>query len=431
MFYDLTEKPEGFRKWPQSRVVIPCRRLGQCISFPVTPHSMLVNGKIGRGKTTFVKEFVSERLRDSSVKAVFFEIKAGDFSGMFMEPEDKMIAWNADHCSPEQLFQWNMVKDIRDSADWEAELNQLGGILFEDLLEDPRNRLWAEGAKQTFTGFLKTILHCYGNNPPNAAVIRSMRNMSRMELLVHLAMYPGNRSLLRDYFEYDPDDTTGYTMPKKGMDIFFFLQDVLGRFNGSFLSETGTDTIADFLSGGYSRLFVSYDYSKKDSLIPFIRYFLKKIILEKISLHSRKDQPVLMVLDEISELEHDFSLMQGATVGREYGLQIILSTQSLEKLYSILPSDQGEHYLNAALAGFPILVTFQPGDPQSIETLQKLFGKRRVQTMTMPLSRYEKPVIMTELHPIVQDEDFAALGVGECYVKLLSAEPERISFFRD
>ena len=139
----------------------------------------------------------------------------------------------------------------------------------------------------------------------------------------------------------------------------------------------------------------------------------------------------MLVLDEISELEHDFSLMQGVTVGREYGLQVILSTQSLEKIYSILPEKHGDHYFNAALAGFPVLMTFQPGDPQSIEVLQKLFGKERRQTLTMPLSRYDKPMITTELQPIVRDEDFASLDVGECYVKFLSALPERISFFRD
>lgn len=433
MFYDLTEKSEGYRNWPHSPAGISCQRQGQDILFPVTEHSMLVNGKIGRGKTTVVKEFVSARLlQDLSLRVAFFESKPKDFSGRFMEPDDKMIAEDDTVCRPEQIFRWGMVKEIRDCPNWETELNQLGSILFEDLMEDPRNRLWAEGAKRTFMAFIRTILYCYGNNPSNAAVIRSMRNMSRMEFLEHLAKYPGNHSMLRNYFEYDPDHTDDYVMPRKGQDIFFFLEDILGRFKGSFLSEDGTDTIAAFLAGEYGRrLFFSYDYSKKDSLIPFFRYFLKKLILEKLSHGSRKDQSLMLVLDEISELEHDFSLMQGVTVGREYGLQVILSTQSLEKIYSILPEKHGDHYFNAALAGFPVLMTFQPGDPQSIEVLQKLFGKERRQTLTMPLSRYDKPMITTELQPIVRDEDFASLDVGECYVKFLSALPERISFFRD
>lgn len=138
----------------------------------------------------------------------------------------------------------------------------------------------------------------------------------------------------------------------------------------------------------------------------------------------------MLVLDEISELEYDFGLMQGATLGAEYGLQVILSTQSLEKLYAILPRDLGEHYLNGALSGFPYLITFQPGDPQSLDVFQRFFGQKQVQTLSMPLSRYEKPTVTTELQPIVPDEAFASLGVGECYVKIFAAEPERISFYR-
>ena len=68
---------------------------------------------------------------------------------------------------------------------------------------------------------------------------------------------------------------------------------------------------------------------------------------------------------------------------------------------------------------------FHPGDPHTIETLQKLYGKCRKQTLTMPLSRYEPPVY-TYIYYMVEDSDFASLGVGECYIKVRSSQPERL-----
>jgi len=432
LFYDLPNprKSKPYEQWPQGTGSLPCRDAeGAAVPFPVLPRSALITGNSGIGKTFFEKALVQERLnQDPDVYSVFFEIKPGDFSSQFLRSEDKMIGPGP--CARDsQRFRWNLVKEIRQTRDWEGELNQLGGILFEDLLEDPRNRLWAEGARQAFLAFVRTTLYRYPDSPSNAILIRGMKNMSRLDFLSYLSWHPQNRSMLRDYFEYDPDNAKNYILPKKAMDIFFFLQDVLGRFSEEYLSEEGTDTIADFLGGKYgNRLFLAYDYARKDSHNAFFRYFLKKIILEKLSYHSSKAQHVLLVLDEIAELETDFGLVQGLTLGREYGLEILLSTQSISKLHMILPPNQGEHGLMAALSGIPVLLCFHPGDGCTIETYQQLFGKKRVQTMTMPLSRFDKPMISTDLVPMVGDEDFASLGIGEFYAKILSAEPVRLTF---
>lgn len=433
MFYDLPNprKSSPYDHWPQGRGSLPCQDgEGAVIDFPVIPRSALITGKTGVGKSFFTKACIEERLRnDPSVFCVFFEIKPGDFSNPFLRPGDKMIG-PAPRLQDQQRFRWNLVKEIRQTRDWEEELNQLGTILFEDLLADPRNRLWAEGARQTFLAFVRTTLYRYKEPPSNAVLIRNMKDISRLDFLSYLSWHPKNRSMLRDYFEYDPSHTQNYVLPKKAMDIFFFLQDVLGRFTDDYMSEDGTDTIADFLGGQYgNRLFLAYDYAQKDSHSSFFRYFLKKIITEKLSYHSNRQQPVWMILDEICDLDGgDFGLVPGLTLGREYGLAIWLATQSIAKLHRILPANQGEYALMAALSGLPALICFQPGDGYTIETYQQLFGKKRVQTMRMPLSRLDKATASTELVPIVGDEDFASLGMGEFYAKLCSAEPVRLTY---
>ena len=161
----------------------------------------------------------------------------------------------------------------------------------------------------------------------------------------------------------------------------------------------------------------------------FTVYFLKNIILERLSQRVDRSKSVLMVLDEITELEHDFGLMQGVTLGRENKLQIIVSTQSIEKLYLLAPNLNGsksEHYTNAMLAGFPVLISFQLGDPNTIKTFQTFYGNKEKYKMIMPISRYSMPEIKLETEPIVPDEDFASLKRGECYIKIGDAEPERV-----
>ena len=156
----------------------------------------------------------------------------------------------------------------------------------------------------------------------------------------------------------------------------------------------------------------------------FAVYFLQSVILERISSKVDKTKRILMVLDEVPEIGQEFFLEQGVTVGRENRLEIIVSTQSLEKLYSIAPDlnpAKTEHYTNAMLAGFTTYACFQAGDPYTINTFQKFFGNRT----KLPVSRYSTMSGLT-VSPIVTDEDFATLDIGECYIKIGASEPERL-----
>ena len=150
-----------------------------------------------------------------------------------------------------------------------------------------------------------------------------------------------------------------------------------------------------------------------------------------MSLASTITDPLLFCMDEADKLADggksaDFGLFQAATLGREYGLQILLATQSIENMYGLAP-DFNEHIAKGGLAGFPVVLSFRPGDATTISTLQTLFGSRRHDITTMPLSRYDHPVVRSELEPIVSEADFASLGTGEAYVKIKSCSPQKVS----
>ena len=212
--------------------------------------------------------------------------------------------------------------------------------------------------------------------------------------------------------------------------ILIILSAVLQHFSGSFISD-GQDTISDYLHGETNkRLFLFYDLSKKASAGIFYRMILRKLIDGKLSYSSDRSHKLLLVLDEVAEIGGDFDLLSAVTIGRAQGIQVLLGTQSLQKLYTIAPLDKGqsvsEHLLQASLAGYNSMFCFQPGDAATINILQKLWGEKRKKLMVMPLSRYEKPHIQIQTEPCVTDEEFSSLGVGECYVKISDCEPERV-----
>lgn len=432
MFYELAPKSSP-PDWPVAVNSVRAVRAadGREVGIPVClDANVLVVGTSGYGKTVFTKEYVKALFaQDEKLYGVFFQIKPDDFTETFLRPQDKVIAYGDQVCPGGNLFQWNLVKEIRSlpPGEWETALDELTSILFSDLLQDSRNRVWADAARNVFKAFVKVILYQYGNNPSNQKLIGAMRDMPRKELLAFLAEHPPNRGMLRDNFDYDPVDPRGWTMPRKGSDIFFFLQNVLEKFGGSFLLADGEDTIFDYLCGSYGeRLFLVHDHKKRNSTKLFERYFLKYIADDLLSQTSVFSGRMLWVLDEIDKVEGDFGLTQAVTLGRQFGLQTIVSTQSMESLYAIAPELHGEHLTNAALSGFSVTAAFHPGDPHTIETLRTLYGKRLKQTVVMPFSRYEKPIISTEQRPVVEESDFAGLGIGECYIKILSAGPERV-----
>ena len=287
---------------------------------------------------------------------------------------------------------------------------------------------------------MNTIIHCVEGTPSNYDVVQRMRTMSTINLLKFMAHYKPNKSMLEKYYHFDckwglseTEETkkklAEYKIPQVGSDILVFLQNMLSNFSGSFLSRDGQHTIKGWLSGKYGKtLFLSYDLSKKDAMSIFAVYFLQSIILERISAKVDKSKRILMALDEVPEVGQEFLLEQGVTVGRENRLEVIVSTQSLEKLYAIAPdlnSSKTEHYTNAMLAGFTTYACFQAGDPYTINTFQKFFGNRTL----LPGSRYASNGGLV-VEPIVADEDFATLDTGECYIKIGASEPERLHIIR-
>ena len=287
-----------------------------------------------------------------------------------------------------------------------------------------------------FIGILRVIVDGYPDaDTGNGTLVHALRNMTTSELLHYLAKHPRNHSLLRKDFGFDPAHPDRYQNNRRSEDIMFFFNQVLEKFSGIF-EMNGEDTIHDFLHDHYGRnLFLLYDLAAAESCRPFMLYYLKKLKDEQMSAQRPAHRPMLWVMDEIDKMADgtktaDFGLFQAANLGREYGLQILLTTQSIENLYG-LSKDYNAHTTIGGLAGFPMMLAFRTNDPSTVSALQTLFGSGYHRRMILPASRLDSIVIKEDREPLVSDNAFASLDIGECYVKIMSDHPRKVKILYD
>lgn len=437
MLYEISSyNTDAYTEWTDKVEGILAKTAnGKELKIPVLKSTnVLTVGITGTGKSKSYTLPAAKHLlaANNTMKGVFFETKR-TFLDAFMKENDKVIAYDPSIVPTRNMFQWCLIKEIRQARDKEAEMRQIAEFLFGDLLTGAENnRAWIESARNTFIAVLRVIVDCYPDNTSNWTFINALRNMSIHDLLAYLSKHPRNHSLLCKDFSYDISKKNVYIPTRRATDIMFFFNSMLEIWGGAFESK-GEDTIYNYLHGVYGRnLFLVHDLATSESSRPFILYFLKKIKDEKMSLSSTIKEPMLWCMDEADKLSDDgkaadFGLFQAATLGREYGLQILLTTQSIENLYG-LASGFNEHITQGGLSGFPVLISFRPGDATTISTLQTLFGSRRLDITAMPLSRYDHPTVKSEFEPFVSEADFAQLGIGEAFIKIKSANPQKVSF---
>lgn len=427
MFYDFygsgncnMAKKEELQEVTENMVMLPMINLdsGKAGDLQIDLiGNVYINGVVRYGKSCMAQK-IAERIEEmypSSAKLVYFDVK-DDYISRFYKTGDKVISYsdrlpNGNY----NYFKFNLVRELRLSEDPDAELKEIVEILLEDFKAGGENDFFWTAAGMVFRGYIAAIIHTYNNCPTNRQIIRDMKNAKVEQIASHLLRWEGNKNIVRDYLREEESKMT--------QSILACFSELLDLFGGNFCTD-GQDTIAEFMEGEYGRrLFFEYDYSRKASSNVFFRYFLQKIIQSKLSMYSNPEHKVVMVLDEIAVLDAAFGLMDGLLIGAAKGLQFIVCSQSLERLYGISHKRNVEHSTNALLSGFATIITFHTGDPQTERKLQEIFGTRYIQRIQLGFSR--KDSARQEVIPEnwLTSEKLAGMGIGEFYAKLKNQDP--------
>lgn len=312
-------------KWPSAKNYIPAARTssGIRVNIPVVAGNKLIVGKIGCGKTTLVKEMISADINDEDTYLFGFEVKQGDYSEPFMRPGGLIISYRDIPGKEDKMFKWGMVREIKESEDPESEIKKMAAFLTLHLKKDPSKEIWAQGAAETFEGFMNTIIHCVDGTPSNYDVVQRMRTMSTVNLLKFMSHYKPNKSLLEKYYHFNSRWGIGnseetkrklseYKVPQVGSDILVFLQNMLSSFGGSFLSKDGKHA-------KFEELFGEDSFGDKDDSLQ----------CDQIEKQSENDDGAFMDIGHIVTLKN-------STTGRE---------ERFEFLDSIVQEDTGREFV--------------------------------------------------------------------------------------
>jgi len=425
MFYDITNRPaESFPKNPGACSVpvlyLPDKTPG---ALPIADTSYLLLGLTGVGKSCLVRKLV-QAFQNSQEDALFlFLDPKNEFAAAFQEEDDMVLSFR-ENSAGTAAFRWNLLEELRVAPNPEGVLTDFSEFLFRDMAREGKNILWLTAAREIFEAFIRTILYCYKNCPPNRQITDALKSMLPGQMVTHLNRYAPNRAIVKNFLGYQGEVLNRFRYSKLTQEYMAFLSAALRRFSGdSFNSATGCDTFAGFLKGKYGKMFLSFDYSDLASAKSFYSFVLHYLIAQKLGKDTNRSRKLYLILDEAGLLCTDFGLMAGALLGRGCGLRLVVTAQSVKLLHELA---EDENEADAMLGGFPSTVAFR-SDHVTASAIQKIFGKERRLQMVTPMSRYDRPVVNATLEPYVE-EDAPFLGVGEAYVKIEGAKPAKVYF---
>lgn len=405
------------------------------INLPVKKTNYFISGSIGTGKTEFVKKLIRYRLEEKpDLRLAILQVKPHDFDE-FIADKGLFICQNPESYPQKRVFKWNAMKEFRSGGieNYFQSIQEFTSIAASEFHKSAgANLYFVDTAQETVDRYFLALLHSTHENIPNDRTFGFLENEEPKRILKVIANYRPNHNFLKIHFDFDPANHDTYTLTKRGRDIFIFISKIARVLRGNF-REKGEDTIWEFLHSSrkddITRLCICHEEGTQQSYV-MEQYFLKRITNLMLGAEATISGDLLFVLDEVDKTRvKDFPLSKLATLGRDVNgkrTQMILSTQSFESLFAVA-EDGNEHDTRALLAGFPIIASFNPGmDATTRNILKAAYGNHFVQKINTPLSRYDHLSVETKEEPMVKDEDFSSLAVGQMYLKIESECPYRI-----
>ena len=370
---------------------------------------VLFLGSIGSGKTNAMMQ-VARELRDSAGPTdvfVVFDTK-GDYLSEIYRAEDVVLSNQRDPLPAGRI--WNIFCDLL-SGDLDErgdEIFEIASTIFAQQLQSAgENIFFSAGARDVFAAVVDAMAR-EGVEHSNDSLRRRLE--SSPEELIELISRHEDLAGARHYL------TGAGNAPRAVMS--FLQQSVRAAFAGAFRMP-GDFSVRRFVrSKGGRALFVEYDISSGELLLPIYRVLIDLALKEAMS-RQRAPGNVFIILDEFPLLPQLSHLSNAINFGRSLGLKVLAGTQNVRQVYHAYD----EHVGNSILSGFGTVMAFRLMDQSSRELVSERFGLNRKQITSQLAVRaqgLQQEVVMGQ---VIEDWSISNLTIGEGIVSLPTGPP--------
>lgn len=177
-------------------------------------------------------------------------------------------------------------------------------------------------------------------------------------------------------------------------------------------------------SKGGKTIFIEYDLQMGDACIPNYSMLYDQALKAALERSSTEKGRVYFICDELKLLGRLSHIEDGLNYGRDRGIIICASLQSVNQLYDLY----GEEKAKAILSGFSNKICFRAGDAETRNFISEYFGSN-YSKIPSGKNVADRTYIQREGR-VVEDWDIQRLQLGEAIVGLWSIEGRNPFKFR-
>ncbi|MCD7750032.1 MAG: type IV secretion system DNA-binding domain-containing protein, partial [Oscillospiraceae bacterium] len=340
--------------------------------------------------------------------------KSGDYIiGNDRRYRSRSVVWN--------IFD-EVLADGDDPADYEANAREMANVLFKDR-GSTTQPFFANAARDIFANMLIYFIRKSKSDPAGWADKRN--NYDFVTLLRHIT----TDKLIQCFREYsDMHGLISYIgdgTSNQALGVFGELRTMLSDcFQGIFCqrgtpSRTFSIRKAIRQKGGRT-IFILYDMSLGETLVPIYRLLVDLALKEALSTHANGHTHIF--LDELKLLPKITHLEDALNFGRSKRVSVVAGLQSVGQIYSIYGEEAGQ----VILGGFGSVIALKTADYKSREYISQLFGPNL--TAYRYYNGSNSPIDRERDGHAVEHWHIQKLGPGQGIVGLVS-QPEPFFFF--
>jgi type IV conjugative transfer system coupling protein TraD len=365
----------------------------------------LVTGSTGSGKTNLLHQLLPQVKRKNQPAIIVDQ--TGEMIARYYEPERGDIIFNPFDARSKA---WDFFTDCSNLE----ELERFSKILFSFNRKRSKSNsdpFWEQSAEVVFNSCVEYLVK---EKDTTLSALKAMTIDANLATLhKNLKGTPAER--------YLTDDGKGMassvmSMLSTSSKPISYLSDNLDA--GSFSLKSH---FREIKSGSKAWLFLSTKPSSRELTLPLVACLTELALTQMMDIGINKDRRVWCVFDELASLGNLPALSPLMSEGRKYGACVIAALQSLNQLY-----DNYGHYGGSSIFGqFGTSFFFRNTEPAIAKLFSDMCGTetitRQQKNTSFGANEFRDGVSYNEhqqRQSIVELNDLASLGVGECYALL-------------